>query len=135
MRNIDRTCHPDEDKGVKVLIADDDIEILRTLEFGLRAAGFEVCTATDAWRAFEEAKKGVPDGILLDITMPKGSGLDVLRLLKGTAGTQHIPIIVISGSADPGMPESVKQLGAADYIAKPFEISKVLSTLANHIKP
>ncbi len=120
---------------MKVLIADDDAEIVRTLEFGLRAVGFDVCTATDAWKAFEQAKKDVPDAILLDITMPKGSGTDVLCLLKASPLTRHIPVIVISASADPEMPQKVKRLGAADYIAKPFDVIHVQSILANHIGP
>jgi len=118
---------------VKILVADDDEEILRLLEIGLRPAGFQVSTAHDAWKAFELAKIELPDAILLDIAMPKGSGLDVLRLLKASPGTEHIPVIVISGSADPEMPAKVKALGAADYVAKPFDIPKIQAVLSSHL--
>ena len=118
---------------VKILVADDDEEILRLLEIGLRPAGIQVCMAHDAWKAFELAKKELPDAILLDISMPKGSGLDVLRLLKASPGTEHIPVIVISGSADPEMPAKAKALGAADYVAKPFDILRIQAVLAAHL--
>ena len=120
---------------VKILVADDDEEILRLLEIGLRPAGIQVCKAHDAWKAFDLAKKELPDAILLDITMPKGSGLDVLRLLKASPGTEHIPVIVISGSADPEMPAKVKALGAADYVAKPFDIPRIQAVLTTHLSP
>lgn len=118
---------------MKILVADDDEEILRLLEIGLRPAGFQVSTAHDAWKAFDLAKKELPDAILLDISMPKGSGLDVLQLLRASPATEHIPVIVISGSADPGMPAKVKALGAVDYVAKPFDIPRIHAVLAAHL--
>lgn len=110
---------------MKILVADDDEGILRLLELGLRPTGIQVVKAHDAWKAFELAKKELPDAILLDISMPKGSGLDVLRLLKASPGTEHIPVIVISGSTDPEMAAKVKALGATEYVAKPFDVPHI----------
>jgi DNA-binding response OmpR family regulator len=119
---------------MKILVADDDEEILRLLEIGLRPAGMQVFTADDAWKAFELAKKELPDAILLDIAMPKGSGLDVLKLLKASPGTAHIPVVVISGSSDTEISAQVKALGAADYVAKPFDIPRIQSVLAAYLR-
>lgn len=114
---------------MKVLVADDDAEIVQLLEIGLGAGGWQVCTAADAVRAFSYAKKEAPDVILLDIAMPGGNGLDVLRLMKDSPVTKQIPVIVISGSADPDMPKKVKDMGAVDYLAKPFTIRQVLEAM------
>ena len=120
-------------RTVKVLIADDDAEIVQLLEIGLSAGGWQVFKAADAVRAFAHAKKEEPDVILLDIAMPGGNGLDVLRLMKDSPVTRPIPVIVISGSADPEMPQKVKDAGAVDYLAKPFTIPQVLEALNRHL--
>ena len=120
--------------AMKILIADDDADISRTLEIGFRRLGHEVHLVEDALRAFTHAQKAMPDAILLDINMPRGSGLDVLSLLKDSPTTRHIPVVVISGSADPEMPERVKRLGAVEYIAKPFDFSQVCEALARHVE-
>jgi CheY-like chemotaxis protein len=117
---------------MKVLVADDDPEILQLLEFGLKAAGWQVYKAADAVRAFSHAKKEEPDVVLLDIAMPGGNGLDVIRLLKDSVLTKEIPVLVISGSADPDMPRKVKEAGGAAYIAKPFTIPQILEALSRH---
>jgi DNA-binding response OmpR family regulator len=119
---------------MKVLVADDDAEILQLLEIGLSAGGWEVIKTADALRAFSHAKKEEPDAILLDIAMPGGSGLDVIHLIKDSLLTKQIPVIVISGSADPDMPQKVKDAGAAAYLAKPFSIAQVLEELSRHVK-
>lgn len=114
---------------MRILIADDDKEIVRVLGMALRASGFEISTAGEAMRVFQSAKKELPDAILLDISMPGGNGLDVLSLLKASPSTRLIPVIVISANADPEMPQKAKALGAAAYIAKPFEIGQVQDAL------
>lgn len=114
---------------MKVLIADDDPEVLQVLTIGLQVNGFEVYTAKDALRAFDEAKKQLPDAILLDINMPRGSGLDVLTLLKASPATQNIPVIVVTGMTDPELPEKAKTLGAAGFLAKPLDIKELCNAL------
>ena len=115
---------------VKVLIADDDREILQTLSIGLRAAGHQVRTVQDAMQAFLQSKKHTPDVILLDINMPGGNGVDVLRLLKTTPATKNVPVVIITASGDAGLPERVKSLGAAHFIAKPFEFAALNDCLS-----
>ncbi len=118
---------------MKILVADDDREILQTLSIGLRAAGHQVRTVQDAMQAFLQSKKNTPDLILLDINMPGGNGLDVLRLLKNAPSTKKVPVVIITASADAGLAEKVKAMGAADFIAKPFDFARVhefLSVLA-----
>ncbi len=63
----------------------------------------------------------LPDAILLDINMPAGSGVQVLRRLRSSAKTQHIPVIVVSGNDDPDVGKVVEQLGAAAFLHEPVE--------------
>lgn len=115
---------------MKVLIADDDPEILKMLSIGLQVAGHNVSTARDAMQALMFARKQSPDVVLLDITMPGGNGLEVLKLLKQSPATKKTVVIIISASADAEMPQKVKAMGAADYIAKPFDVTKIVEALA-----
>ena len=120
--------------AMKILIADDDEGIRPALEIWLRMLGHEVHAVKDALRAFTHAQKVMPDVVLLDINMPRGSGLDVLSLLKGSPATRHIPVIVISGSNEPEMPEQTKRRGAVDYLAKPFDFTQVRDALERHVE-
>lgn len=109
----------------KILIADDDKEIVKVLTVGLEGTGFEVIVARDAMQTFMYTRQHAPAAILLDIAMPGGSGLDVLKRLKAAPQTMSIPVIIVSGNADVDMPQKVKDMGAAEYIAKPFEFQHV----------
>jgi len=78
-----------------------------------------------AWDAMQTVmfavKTPTPDVIVLDINMPGGTGLEALRKLKASAKTQHIPVVVLSGSIDQSLPRKVKELGAEAFLAKPID--------------
>lgn len=103
----------------KVLIADDDRVSSQLLASRLRTKGFEVVVAFDAMQALMAGMREAPDLILLDISMPGGSGLDVLKKLKTSTKTSSIPVVVISGQTDPALPDTVKGLGAVEFLLKP----------------
>jgi two-component system cell cycle response regulator len=82
----------------KILIADDSRVHVQLLTGWLQDRGFAVVSALDAVQAWMMGIRSQPDVIILDINMPGGSGLDVLKRLKASTKTKHIPVLVVSGS-------------------------------------
>ena len=96
---------------MKVLIAEDDRMLSDMLSARLRTSGFQVLTAYDAMQALMVAVRSVPSVIILDISMPAGTGLDVLAKLKRSNKTALIPVIVLTANADPEMGNTARGLG------------------------
>jgi DNA-binding response OmpR family regulator len=117
-----------------ILIADDDRVLTQVLSMRPKKARYRVVVVYDAMQAIMTALRNSPDAILLDVNMPGGAGLQVLRQLKNSIKTNQIPIIVISGSFDPEMAATVKSWGADECLAKPpdFErLEALLKSLSN----
>jgi diguanylate cyclase (GGDEF)-like protein len=109
----------------RVLVADDDPDILTVVKVNLDLDGFEVDTAIDGEDALQKATSNPPDVIVLDIMMPRMDGLTALHRLRSQAATASIPIILLTAR---GLPEDrVRglELGADDYITKPFDITEL----------
>ncbi len=109
----------------RVLVADDDPDILTVVKINLELDGFEVDTAVDGEDAMAKATSTPPNVIILDIMMPRMDGLTALHRLRSQAGTANIPIILLTAR---GLPEDrVRglELGADDYITKPFDITEL----------
>jgi CheY-like chemotaxis protein len=104
---------------VRVLVADDDRIMSLLLATRFRARGWTVDVAFDSMQAVMFATRNAPDVITLDIDMPGGTGLEVLRKLKTSARTAQVPVIVVSGSVDPREESTVMSLGAAAFVRKP----------------
>jgi DNA-binding response OmpR family regulator len=113
----------------KILIADDDRVLVELLSTRLRGKGFEVAVAFDAAQAFMGIMRVLPDAILLDIKMPGGSGLDLLKKLKASTKVGSVPVIVMSALGDPSLPTTVKGLGATEFLPKPVRVEQVYKTL------
>ena len=115
---------------MRILVADDD-RVLSLMICGvLREAGHNPVPAFDAMQALMFAmREPVPDIVLLDISMPGGTGLEALKKLQISSKTAHIPVIVISGSSDPAMPEQVKALGARRFLPKPIDPEVLLAAV------
>ena len=114
---------------MKILVADDDRVHVHLVSSRLRAKGFDIMIAFDAMQAWMAATRSPIDAIVLDIQMPGGTGLEVLRKLKSSTRTCSLPVIVVSGSIDPQAIEEVKALGADAYLPKPVEIDQLVSVL------
>jgi DNA-binding response OmpR family regulator len=116
---------------MRILVADDD-RVMSQLVCGiLRDAGHMPIPAYDAMQTMMFAMRApAPALVVLDINMPGGSGLEVLRKLKLSAKTSQIPILVVSGSTDQGMPKQVLSLGAGDFLAKPVDPEALLRAVA-----
>lgn len=111
---------------MKLLIADDDPQLVRALRITLAAHGYEVVTALDGAAAITTAAQAKPDIILLDLGMPQLDGVQVIQALRGWTS---VPIVVISGRT--GSADKVEALdaGADDFVTKPFQIDELLARL------
>ena len=105
----------------RVLLADDDKVLAHLLSSRLRALGWHVQIAQDAMQAVMFTKQSPPDVIILDISMPGGTGAQVLKTIKASTKTQDIPVIVLSGTIDPADEARMLELGATTFIRKPVE--------------
>ena len=112
-----------------VLIADDDDDVRDVIEFGLQVAGFRTMTADNGQSALDLAVKRRPGVIILDVTMPQLDGLSVCSRLHASAETAEIPVLMISGAADPADLALGYAAGADDYLPKPFSSHEMMRRL------
>ena len=110
----------------RVLVVDDEPQIVRALRINLRARHYDVDTATDGASALHTAARQHPDLIVLDLGLPDMDGTDVIRGLRGWT---TIPIIVLSGRAGSADKVAALDAGADDYVTKPFSIDELLARI------
>jgi DNA-binding response OmpR family regulator len=118
----------------KILSIEDTTSFRRLIRMTLEFEGFEVMEAEGGQRGLELAKAQAPDLILLDLMMPDINGLDVCRELKQDSRLCKIPIVVLSSSDDSDEIEKCLQLGAQDYLLKPFRPALLLEIVRKHIQ-
>lgn len=122
----------------KILIADDEPDILEIIGYNLRKEGYQVTTAKDGDEALTKAKLIKPDLIILDIMMPKKNGVEVCELLRAKPAFKDTLIIFLTAMSDEGSQIRGLETGADDYISKPISpkvlLSKV-SSLFRRVKP
>lgn len=118
-------------KGIKILLVDDEPNILEFLEMGLLNEGFEVATAQDGMAAVTLAKQFQPHIAILDVMMPGMDGFEVCRMLKKT---ENVAIIMLTAKDE--VDDRVKGLtiGADDYMAKPFSFEELLARIQARIR-
>jgi two-component system, OmpR family, KDP operon response regulator KdpE len=112
--------------GARVLVVDDEPQILRALRTSLRGAGYEVDTAETAEAALAAAAMRPPEAVVLDLVLPDGSGTDVARELRGWSSA---PIIVLSAVGEEREKVAALDAGADDYVTKPVGIDELLARL------
>jgi CheY-like chemotaxis protein len=110
----------------RILIADDSRFQVQVLASWLTPMGVEVIFAADALQTWMSALRSNPDVILLDINMPGGTGIEVLKRLRMSNKTQHIPVIVVSGEKNPTTEAKARSLGAAEFLHKPVDQDQLL---------
>lgn len=119
-------------KSARILVVDDDPEIVTMLSTRLSKRGYKVSTAEDGNKALELAKREKPDIVLLDVMMPGKSGWEVARALKHDPVTQHVKIVMVSAIGEKTNEITAPIYGADAHIDKPFEfekLEKVISSL------
>jgi two-component system, OmpR family, KDP operon response regulator KdpE len=112
--------------GQRILVVDDEEQILRALRTGLRGAGYEVETAATAESALAEAAMRPPDGVILDLLLPDGTGTEVCRELRKWTTA---PIIILSAVGEEREKIAALDAGADDYVTKPVGIDELLARL------
>jgi two-component system KDP operon response regulator KdpE len=112
--------------AARILVVDDESQILRALRTSLQAAGYEVDVAATAAEALTSAAAHPPDGVILDLMLPDGSGTDVCRELRRWT---NVPILVLSAVGDEQEKVAALDAGADDYVTKPFGIDELLARL------
>ena len=112
----------------KILIVEDDENIAKALSIRLKNTGYEVSVAPDALTGVENAVKKVPDLVLLDISLPAGSGFTVAERIQSLI-PHATPLIFLTASKKPGLREKAKELGAAAFFQKPYEWDDLLGAI------
>jgi DNA-binding response OmpR family regulator len=110
----------------KILVVDDEEDILHFLELVLREKGYDVVTAANGHEALTTAQIERPDLVLLDIMMPQMDGWEVLKLLRIDDDTAQIPVAMLSARTEAKDRVQGLQEGAVDYICKPFSLQELL---------
>lgn len=113
----------------RILVVDDEIYIVHILDFSLGMEGYEVLTALDGEQALEKARAEKPDLVVLDIMMPKLDGYETCKMLKADPNTRDIPVILLSAKGRNVDQKIGFEVGADDYITKPFSPRKLVERI------
>jgi two-component system OmpR family response regulator len=119
-------------RAQKILIVDDEVEILERLSHSLRASGWNVITATNGRDGLEKVMSGRPDAIVLDMLMPEMDGFQVARTLKSHPDYRGIPIVAATSLCGRGDRDRCLAAGCDDYIVKPFTLQQLEQRLTVH---
>jgi len=101
------------------MVVDDEADVIDMLVINLRSAGFQVIAVEDGAAALAKARNELPSLIVLDLMLPKMSGIEICKVLKGDPATRHIPIIMLTAKAEEVDKIVGLELGADDYVTKP----------------
>jgi DNA-binding response OmpR family regulator len=118
----------------RILIVDDEIDIVETIQFMLESQGLECLAAYDGEDALLKARTENPDLILLDIMLPKMDGYKVCRLLKFDEKYKDIPIIMLTAKAQDADKLMGKETGADEYVCKPFVMDDLVRMIREYLQ-
>ncbi len=112
-----------------ILVIEDEVDVTEVIKRRLKDAGHIPFIANDPYNGLKLAREEQPDLILLDLKLPAGGGLSILRNLKTAVETQGIPIIILTGSRSDEVKEKALKDGAAAYLEKPYDLHELLATI------
>jgi len=118
----------------RVLVVDDEPDLVRILQFGLQSAGYVVESASDGQEGLKKAREVKPDIILLDLMLPKLDGYKICRLLKFDERFKQIPIIILSARTQEGDQALALEMGANRFVTKPYNFSEILAHVEELLK-
>ncbi len=113
----------------EILIVDDETNIVLSLEFLMKQAGFQVRTAQDGEQAIQALEERVPDLVLLDVMMPRKDGYEVCQEIRRREAWSHLPVVMLTAKGRDVEREKGLAMGADDYITKPFSTQEVVETV------
>jgi DNA-binding response OmpR family regulator len=111
----------------KILIVDDEPDILKLPSLRLRKLGYDILTAVNGKQALDSMRKEKPDLVLLDLALPLLSGDEVCKKSKNNEELKHIPIILFTASSNTMTADKAKMLGADDFVVKPFDPEELMN--------
>ena len=117
----------------KVLVVDDETDLLELVSDRLNAGGYEVLTARSGLLGIEKAFRENPNLILLDVSMPNMDGWQVLRMLREDDRTKQLPVIMLTAQGETTSHFKAKELNATDYFVKPFDSEELLNFIERYI--
>ena len=117
----------------RILIVDDEPDLLETIQINLELEGYECLVAYDGFRGFERARQEKPDLIILDVMLPGMNGYKVCRLLKFDEKYKRIPIIMLTAEAQEKDRQTGQETGADVYMTKPFAADKLLAKVKEYL--
>lgn len=117
----------------KILVVDDEEQILKLLTMRLQTNNYEVVTAKDGYQCTQMAKVEKPDLILLDIKMPNGGGINAFEILRNNIDTEIIPVIFITAYPSLEVKKQVTEMGASGFISKPFDSEELIMKIRSII--
>jgi two-component system phosphate regulon response regulator PhoB len=118
----------------KILVVDDEPDAVELVEFNLKGAGFDVVTAGNGEEALKKARSFAPDLILLDLMLPEVDGLEVCKILRRDPATSAVPIIMLTAKAAELDRVLGLELGADDYVTKPFSPRELVLRVKNLLR-
>ena len=119
----------------KILVVDDEPDAIELIKFNLKSAGYEVVTAADGEEALKKARSLLPDLIILDLMLPEVDGLEVCKILRRDARVSAIPIIMLTAKAAEIDRVLGLELGADDYVTKPFSPRELVLRVKRLLRP
>ena len=122
------------DEKKRILLVDDEKDLVETMLFQLKTAGYDVVVAYDGLDGLDKAKKEKIDLIILDLMLPKMDGYKVCGLLKKDSRYSGIPVILFTARAQESDMKMGEEVGADAYVVKPFDSKKLLVQIADLIK-
>jgi two-component system cell cycle response regulator len=123
-----------DEAPARVLVADDDSATRDLIASTLRASGYEVETAADGQEAIARYAKGGLDVVLLDAVMPRVSGVDACRTIKGLRSSDFVPVALMFAKTDPKSRVEALKIGADTYVCKPFEQTELLACVSSALR-
>ncbi len=115
----------------KILVVDDEKDLVSTVEYRLKFSNYEVVTAANGQEGLERAAADEPDLILLDTSMPVMNGHEMLKQLRANAELKHIPVIMLTAISSPQDIAAASAHGIADYVTKPFDFTDLMEKVTN----
>jgi CheY-like chemotaxis protein len=119
----------------KILVVEDDPDIMRILTQTLSAAGFQVVPAYGGEDAIKKVRTHMPDLVLTDLAMPEVSGVEVIERVKQDPETQQIPVVAVTAHVWDGLAQNAGQVGCDGYLSKPFTAKQLLQEVHKFLKP
>ena len=121
-------------KKPKIVVIEDEVDILEVINYNLSKEGFDVCSALDGEEGLALIKKEVPDLVLLDLMLPGLDGIEICRTLKADYSTRSIPIIMVTAKGEESDIVLGLGMGADDYVVKPFRPRELMARIRSVLR-